>query len=267
MIPTVTVFGYRITTYGLMIILGILAIIVYFKIFEPRFRVPAADVQLAIIYGAIGAFAGAKILYLLTVLPQFAADLQDPSLSLPAVLISYLTGGFVFYGGVYGACLTAFIYCRHCRIDWWEMAECLVPVIPLFHVFGRIGCFLTGCCYGVETPVFGIAFSESEIAPNGVPLLPVQLIEAAVELLLFILLIRMARRPGEGRRMLALWLIAYSLARFVLEFFRGDPYRGYIGPFSTSQIIAVLSILVGTGILWYTKVRHKNTCQEEGFHE
>ncbi len=267
MYPTVTVFGYTLTTYGLMIAAGILAIVAYYNIFRRRFCVGDADVQLALIFGSIGAFIGAKLLYLLTVLPQFLADLTNPSLSLSAVLNAYLTGGFVFYGGVYGAFLAVWLYCRHYRIDWGQMLTCVLPAVPLFHIFGRIGCFLTGCCYGIENETLGIVFSESEIAPNGVPLLPVQLMEAAVELVLFLVLIRMAKRPDAGRRMLAVWLTGYSLARFILEFFRGDSIRGFIGPFSTSQVIAIFSILVGAAILCYTKKHHEKTSLEEGPYE
>ncbi len=267
MYPTITIFGYTITTYGLMIIIGILAILVYYKDREHHFPVDAADVQLAIIFGAIGAFIGAKALYLLTVFPQFTADLANPSLSVSSVLLSYLTGGFVFYGGVYGSWLAAWLYCRHCHINWWDMAACLVPIIPLFHIFGRIGCFLTGCCYGVGNEQFGLAFSMSEIAPNNVPLLPVQLLEAVVELILFIILIRLSDRPNAGRYMLSTWLIGYGISRFILEFFRGDPYRGFIGIFSTSQIIAILSVLVGVGILCYTKMHREKTSLEEKSHE
>ncbi len=267
MYPTISIFGLTITTYGLMIILGIVAILIYYKCREHSFCVNAADVQLALLYGAIGAFLGAKLLYLVTVLPQFLADLTNPSLSLSAVLTAYLSGGFVFYGGVYGAWLAAWLYCRHCRIDWWKMVVCILPAVPLFHVFGRIGCFLTGCCYGIENETLGLVFTKSEIAPNGVPLLPVQLVEAAVELALFVILLCMARRPDAGRRMLAVWLLGYGLARFVLEFFRGDAIRGFIGALSTSQIIALVSVLVGVIILCYTKVHQEKTSLEEGPYE
>ncbi len=267
MYPTISAFGLSVTTYGLMIIIGILAILVYYKSREKTFCVNAADVQLALIYGAIGAFLGAKLLYLITVLPQFLSDLGNPSLPLSAVLMAYLTGGFVFYGGFYGALLAAWLYCRHCRINWWKMIVCILPAVPLFHVFGRIGCFLTGCCYGIENETLGLVFTRSEIAPNGVPLLPVQLMEAAVELLLFVILLGMAGRPDAGKRMLALWLTGYGLARFVLEFFRGDAARGFIGVFSTSQIIALVSVLVGVLILCYTKGHQEKTSLEEGPYE
>ncbi len=128
---------------------------------------------------------GAKALYILTNLGQFIDDLAYLS-SEPLLFIqTYIGGGFVFYGGFYGGLAAAVIYCKATHLDVWELARSLVPLVPLFHVFGRIGCFFTGCCYGIENETFGIAFTSSEVAPNGVPLIPVQLYEAAVEAILF----------------------------------------------------------------------------------
>ncbi len=250
MLPEIEVFGFTISTYGLMVVLGILAVLIYFNLRKKTFSVPEADVQLAIIYGSIGAFIGAKCLYLFTILPQLRENLPLLASDPIGFLTAVLTGGFVFYGGIYGALAAAVIYCKAVRVDWWKMAECIVPVVPLFHVFGRIGCFLAGCCYGIEVPFGGLAFTVSQIAPNGVRLLPVQLIEAAAELILFLALIRMDRKEGEGRRMTSVWLIGYGAVRFILEFFRGDSYRGWIGAFSLSQILAVGSIVLGIWFLY-----------------
>ena len=85
------------------------------------------------------------------------------------------------------------------------------------------------------------------------PLLPVQLIEAALVFGLFFLLWQMSRRGMDGRRMLGWYLLVYSVGRFVLEFFRGDTYRGFIGILSVSQVIALLSILGGGLLLWRTR--------------
>ena len=98
-----------------------------------------------------------------------------------------------------------------------------------------------------------VGAAHSEIAPNGVPLLPVQLIEAALVFGLFFLLWQMSRRGMDGRRMLGWYLLVYSVGRFVLEFFRGDTYRGFIGILSVSQVIALLSILGGGLLLWRTR--------------
>jgi phosphatidylglycerol:prolipoprotein diacylglycerol transferase len=90
-----------------------------------------------------------------------------------------------------------------------------------------------------------------------VPLLPVQLIEAALVFGLFFLLRRMSRRRADGRRMLGWYLLLYSVGRFVLELFRGDAYRGFIGALSVSQVIALLSLLGGGLLLWWTHVPRK----------
>ena len=119
----------------------------------------------------------------------------------------------------------------------------------LAHGFGRIGCFLTGCCYGRECSSLGIAFAHSEIAPNGVPLFPVQLVEAACVLGLSLVLASMARRGRPGREMLAVYLISYGALRFILEFFRGDGYRSFLLGLSVSQLIAVCTVLFAAFLL------------------
>ncbi len=248
MIPSIVILGREIPTYGLMILVGVLFVLLYIKLCEPRRDFPPADTELAMTYCVIGVFVGAKLLYLATVWPQFVADLPYLFTEASAFLSLYLSGGFVFYGGFYGALVSAALYCRVTRLDFWELARSLVPVVPLFHVFGRIGCFLTGCCYGIENQRWGIAFSVSAVAPNGVPLLPVQLYEAAGEAILFLLTASAARKKGSGRRVLCLWLIGYGVLRFVLEFFRGDSYRGFVGTLSVSQVLALVSIGLG---LWF----------------
>lgn len=242
MLPYISVFGRVIPLYGVMVVAGALVSILYVKLCEKRRDFPAADTELAMVYGVIGAFVGAKLLWLLTVLPELWADLpmlfSEPS----AFLVKYMYGGFVFYGGLLGALFAAWIYCRVNKLSFYSLAKSLMPIIPLFHAFGRIGCFCMGCCYGCPSETFGIAFSVSEIAPNGIPLLPVQLIEAAAEGILFVLLAWMAEGKFSGKTMFCTWLISYGILRFVLEYFRGDDYRGFLWSLSVSQVISLIVI-------------------------
>ena len=122
-------------------------------------------------------------------------------------------------------------------------------------MFGRIGCFLAGCCYGVESELFGIVFSNSLAAPNDVKLLPVQLMEAAAELLLFLILLLMKKKGSRGKTLLYTWTIAYAALRFVIEFFRGDEYRGFIGALSTAQVFSVIMIILVLVFLFIGKFR------------
>ena len=135
------------------------------------------------------------------------------------------------------------------RLPFCALAGLLMPLVRLFDAFGRVGCFQAGCCYGRPAQRFGVVFTQSDIAPNGVPLLPVQLWEAGAELALFLLLAWMDRRGFGGKAMLCTWGAAYGTLRFVLELFRGDEARGFLGPLSVSQVLSLL-VLAGAAALW-----------------
>jgi len=152
-----------------------------------------------------------------------------------AVLIA---GGSVFYGGLLGGLLTAkIIILKKPHYDY--LFDIATPAIPLFHCFGRIGCFLGGCCYGVESK-FGFTFRRSLVEKaNGVNRFPVQLLEALVCLLLFFILDYLRKKNFFKRHLIYLYLLFYSVVRFFLEFVRGDEYRGFFFGLSTSQIISI----------------------------
>ncbi len=248
MYPYITVFGKSIPMYGVMIFLGTAAALIYIKVNERRRAFPSADVDLALIYSLIGMAVGAKLIYLLSAWPSLFAELQQAGNDPWPVWLKYLQGGFVFYGGLYGALAAGWIYCKCNKLQFYDFCQLMLPAGVLFHIFGRLGCFCMGCCYGCPSTVFGIAFTHSDVAPNNIPLVPVQLIEAVGELLIFLVLARMARQENSGRKILVIYLVTYAVMRFILEFFRGDEVRGFLGPLSTSQALAILSVVIG-GVL------------------
>ena len=133
----------------------------------------------------------------------------------------------------------------------------LVPTLPLIHALGRVGCFCAGCCYGVEAAEpWGIPFTHAIAAPNGVPLLPVQLYECAAELMIFLFLLWYAPRAASKGGILRAYMLAYAPVRFVLEFFRGDVVRGIYGPLSTSQWISLA--VMAAAIVWLVRKRREN---------
>lgn len=246
MLPYVTVFGRVLPLYSLLAIAGLCLALLWMQRTAPNDRVQQADLTIAFVCGAAGMLLGAKLLSVLTQLHALAADLAAGA---PAALLvrKYLAAGFVFYGGLYGALLGAWLYIRRAHMDFDLAVRHLLPAVPLIHAFGRLGCFATGCCYGKATASpLGIAFHRSQVAPNGVPLLPVQLWEAAAEALLFLLLTHRIRHGARnGRRLLALYLLCYAALRFVLEFWRGDAYRGFLGALSVSQVISLATLAFG----------------------
>ena len=155
-----------------------------------------------------------------------------------------------FAPGLIGAVLAMWWYTHHFKMDFWQSVELLIPSVPLVHAFGRIGCFCGGCCYGIPfDPPIGIAFTNSPVAPNGIPLFPVQLVEAGLNFLLFFFLLWFAGKPRPQGRILGAYVIAYAVIRFVLEFLRYDYERGILWVFSTSQWISLILLPIGIWLL------------------
>ena len=194
-------------------------------------------------FGFIGAGVGAKILYLLLSVRDIAQDLKTHGFV--DVLIAYSQGGMVFYGGFLGAISAAFLTAKYLRLDIKEYYPALVPGIAVLAGFGRIGCFLGGCCYGAVTSShFAVVFPEGGEAPAGVPLVPVQLYEALFDALLFLLLAFVGGKDKIKPHLLKIYMASYAVFRFILEFWRGDEVRGIFGPFSTSQWISLVILAV-----------------------
>ena len=158
-------------------------------------------------------------------------------------------GGFVFYGGLIGGIIGVFLYAKQFKISFQSLILILIPVVPLIHAIGRIGCLLAGCCYGMEYHGFGaITFEHSSLAPNGVPLFPMQIVESINNVIIFLILLVTYKKFLGTYKTVGLYLILYSIVRFILEFFRGDLIRGIYFSLSTSQWISIILFIVGTCI-------------------
>jgi phosphatidylglycerol:prolipoprotein diacylglycerol transferase len=185
----------------------------------------------------LGGFMGAKLLYLIV---------NAKTINYGSGLLSILTQGYVVYGGIIGGIIATLVYCKIKGIGILDCLDLLAPSVALAQGFGRIGCFLAGCCWGAETRTwFAVIFPEDSIAPDGVPLIPAQLVSAALCFLLFVILQRYSIRAFSKGELFGLYLLLYSIGRFCIEFFRGDVDRGNIGVLSTSQFIAIFVLIIG----------------------
>lgn len=250
MLPFLSFGRWTLPTYSLMILLGAAAAWLYF---HRRLRVRGENpgqAEQAFWFALLGALVGAKVLYLLPRLPQLLADLPLVLEQRALFAARYLTGGFVFYGGLLGALGSVWLFCRVRKLSFARLTADLVPAVPLFHAFGRIGCLLAGCCHGIPAPA-GCWGVTSVLVPEGTVLVPVQGLESLGCLLLFLLLDRLARRGWQGDRLLVVYLCLYAPLRFGLEFLRGDAARGFLGPLSTSQVLALGTFAAALAVfLW-----------------
>lgn len=226
--------------YGLMIAIGFAAAYIITDIRAKRKNLDR-DVVFGILWCAIvGGLIGTRLLYYIVSIKEIIDD--------PTILWNF-SNGYVVYGGILGGVTAAYIYCRVKKCNFIEYFDLVMPSVALAQGFGRIGCFFAGCCYGKETDsIIGITFKNSSFAPNNVKLIPTQLISSAGDFMIAIILyIYASKKPKQGK-VASLYLIMYSIGRFVIEFFRND-YRGSIGVLSTSQIIAIMLCVVG-GVMY-----------------
>ena len=246
--PLIHLFGKEIPSYGLCAVLGVCAAMLFTVLFARRRGLDTENAVYILAMGGVGALLGAKVLYLLTVLPQFLGDLPL-LLRGPNLFVSrYLAGGFVFYGGLLGGIGTAWHTAKGYHGDLRDYARVLAPATALFAGIGRIGCLMTGCCYGRETDLpIGMRFDASPVAPHGVALIPTQLIEALFDFALAAVLWRLGREGSRAsRHLIGIYLGTYAAFRFLLEFLRADEARGSLGWFSTSQWISIGALIILT---------------------
>lgn len=164
--------------------------------------------------------------------------------------------GFVFYGSLLLCIPTMIWFFRKNKIPVLAMLDVIAVVTCIVHAFGRLGCFMAGCCYGIPTDsFFGVVFSNPacQAEPLNTPLHPTQLYEASfIFLLLFSLLILKRKKQFDGQLFL-LYLIVYAIGRGVIELFRGDLQRGFVidGILSNSQFISLL--VIAAALYFYAK--------------
>lgn len=161
----------------------------------------------------------------------------------PNQIIQFWNGGFVFYGGVLLSFIVGLIYARLKKISFREWADFLTPLFSLGHSLGRVGCILSGCCYGTYCE---LPWSISGRHPTALYL-------AVGELLIFAVLLLLEKKWSKkaAGSLFMTWLILHGLMRFLVEYYRDD-FRGVflniplLGSLSISQMISLVIVLVST---------------------
>ncbi len=235
--------------YGLMIGVGSLLGILWAARRATRRGLSSDLVLTMALWGLVIGFAGSKLLYVITRWREFLVS--------PWSVLG--SEGFVVYGGILTGILAAWICCRRKGADFSAYLDVFMPPVALAQGFGRIGCFLAGCCYGKTTDsILGVVFPAGCGAPAGVSLWPTQLISSAGDFLLAALLALYSRRERPRCYVAAVYLLLYAVGRFLVEFLRDDP-RGSVGALSTSQFLSLFAAAAACAIFYINrKGRAKN---------
>lgn len=161
----------------------------------------------------------------------------------PIRVIAVWQGGFVFYGGLMGALISSLIYCYVKKQDFFEWADFFSPLIAIGYIYGRVGCFLTGCCYGASCDL-PWAIEQRH---------PTQLYGVITESLLLLFLLsekkRVIRRPKGV--LFASWVIGHAIGRLFMEPYRDDFRGDLIMGLSVSQFISLILLSLGIFLLIY----------------
>lgn len=260
MLPTFELFGREFSMYAVCAVVGVL-----FALFVPYFMAKKrgydeVKMLFVMLIAMASSLIGSHLLYGVVNYKLFITAIKNldkiTSFDMLIEWISEIFGGAVYYGGLITGIIGGWIYLKKTEKNTAPYADMGAVAIPLFHGFGRIGCFLGGCCYGVPSAC-GFTYHNALIeAANGVSRFPVQLVESALNFMLFFLLLSLFRKGRAPGKLIFLYLIIYPIYRFILEFFRGDTYRGFIGFLSTSQIVSILLIIFAVIMLIVTRKRN-----------
>ena len=259
MIGSFDFFGREISSYMLCALAGIMVTGVFAFIKAKKNNLDEVMMTFMLMFSVIGVLIGGHLLFAVTNLDKLWLFGKVRSFGDFIAVVSVIFGGQVFYGGLFGGIGAALLFAKITRLeDFSGYTDIMAAGVPLFHFFGRIGCFLGGCCYGIESD-FGFTTHNALISSaNGVNRFPVQLFEAGFCLLIMVFILRLSRCEKLKGRLFYIYLFTYAIGRFILEFFRGDSYRGFLLGLSTSQIISVV-IIISVTIYFFVARKSKTT--------
>jgi len=222
--------------YGIMIAAAFLAAIGHWTLIARREdRKPgfASDLAFWIMLSAI---VGSRVAYVIANYREsFAGNFWS--------VFRIDEGGLVFYGGFLACILTVLLLAYRNREPVWSLADFCVSALPLGHALGRVGCFLNSCCYGkVTQSLLGTTLTGERRHPT-------QLYEAGVNIVIYLALLAFYRRRKRDGTVLALYLLIYPPARFLIEFLRGDQRAEWFG-LTVAQVVSIGLLLTGVA-LWF----------------
>ena len=239
-------------SYGFLIMIGAIVAMSYTAIRAKRSLGVSYDTsQSLFLIIFIGAFLGGKVFYFF----------EDPSYFMENPSSLWGSRGFVFYGSLVFSVGGILVFFKIKKLPILKMLDIIAVTTSLVHVFGRMGCFMAGCCYGIPTNSnYGVVFrnADSLARPLDTHLHPTQLYSITLILLILAtIFILRSRQRFDGQLFLS-YLMIYSIGRSVIEVFRGDLSRGFIidNILSHSQFISLIILIVSA--YYYVKLNKKS---------
>lgn len=253
--------------YGIMIALGILGCFWVLFTYSKLKGVPGNYVDFIFYNGICSIIIG----FLGAALWQGVYNYIDDLRNYGTATFS-LNGGITAMGGLIMGSLCFILICVIFRKRYPFSLTRVISIAPccmtFAHACGRLGCFFAGCCYGCEATGFfsflGVSFMPGSIAHDkfgSTPLYPTQLFEALFLFALFTVMSLLLLKKNFHYNMV-IYVVAYGIWRFLIEFLRAD-YRGsFVGGLSPSQTLSIVIVLVAVPlyfIIRYLRSKYEQT--------
>ncbi len=230
--------AFNIYSYGAMIAIGFATATLCIYMRAGKAGLDKQKMLDLVVLILISGVIGARILYVALNAGRYAAN--------PLEVFDLSKGGLIWYGGFFLALSAMAIFIARNRLNFWAVGDMISPYVALAQAFGRIGCFLNGCCYGAEAPA---AFRMAVIFPGEECYrIPAQLYSAAALLLIFLILRYWQDRRHFGGEIFLGYCILYSYKRIMIEFLRGDNPRVVFG-MTFSQAVSAVVLAVSITLL------------------
>lgn len=249
--------GLTVHTYGLLVAIGFMAGLFVAVREAKRVGIDPEAIGDLFFWIVVSAIAGSRLFY---VAIEFRSFLESP-----IEVFKIWKGGLVFYGGLIAASATTIYYIRRKNLPVWRTADILAPSLAIGQVFGRLGCFSAGCCYGrtSDAPWAVVFTNPDSLAPLHVSLHPTQLYESGAVLFIFLVLRSVRKVKRFEGQLMWIYLVLYSGFRFLIENYRGDPRGVYVDSMlSTSQIISIMLGILGLAVLVYFQIKSHSNYQD-----
>ena len=243
MLPVLFKIGsFPVHSWGLLLMIGFFAGTLRAAKNGMLYGFKSEDVWDVALWSLLGGIIGARLIFVLLNLHEFAAN--------PAQIAAVWTGGMTFYGGLFGGILAGGIACRYKKMNLADFGDLAALSLPIGYAFGRIGCFLNGCCYGgaCELPwAMRFHLHDDVVTP---PSHPAQLYGVLAAIFTYFILLPFEKQRRFRGQILLAYIVLYSVYRFFLEFVREGVTADMSGIAHLTQgQVASLIFAVGASVM------------------
>lgn len=237
-------FNTKFSLYGVIILVALLSNVIVVVPLLKKYSYDYREILGILLYQLVGIIGGAKLLSFLQNYQQYNGE------------FNFVKVGLSAYGGVIGAIIFILLFSFQFKKSLKELLYIFMPSIPLMYSIGKVGCFLAGCCYGIEyNGIFKVAYHYSMSAPKDIYLFPIQIVESIVFFVIFVYIISKHKKNQFNLKTLGKGFVFCSISKFLLDFFRMSHKNMFL---STNQIISVFFTIIGLILLIYADSKRNN---------